>query len=418
MKIFEGGNVFKDPKGQPLTQNINQTDVKPTVAWLDQMLPNLDLLNNMLGSTGLKPTSGDLDLAIDEKKITKEQLEAILGKWALSHKLRPEDYIRKSGNSVHFRTPIIGNPRNGYVQTDFMILPNVSLSLQSMRSDPTSNFKDGHKHVLLSSIAKSQGLKWVPTTGLWSRTSNKLISSDLNEVADMLLGKGRTAKDIRSVESILAVLKTDKHRDEKIKDFQNFMSREGVDITSQLEETEVSFIARLRDRIVNQGMEIIVEAEVQGGQAKGIEHLEDLVFRKGSRGIKDALDIISHVGENTAKTVTVKWDGCVHPDLLVTTNVGKIRIEEAIDLHNAGTELTILSRDLRNNKDLMCPILAAVKNQGVKRWVEILMDNGDILRVTHDHEIYTTNRKWVRAQELTLLDDIQTSGTDSSKDDK
>jgi hypothetical protein len=48
---------------------------------------------------------------------------------------------------------------------------------------------------------------------------------------------------------------------------------------------------------------------VQGGRAKGIEHLEDYVFRNGSAGIKKAMDIIRHTTANTGKTTTVKWDG-------------------------------------------------------------------------------------------------------------
>jgi hypothetical protein len=40
-----------------------------------------------------------------------------------------------------------------------------------------------------------------------------------------------------------------------------------------------------------------------------IPHIEDLVFDKGSRGIADAIAIIQHAAENTAKTTTVKWDG-------------------------------------------------------------------------------------------------------------
>ena len=46
-----------------------------------------------------------------------------------------------------------------------------------------------------------------------------------------------------------------------------------------------------------------------GGRAKGIEHLEDLIFRKGSRGVDEALSIIQHAAEAPQKTTTVKWDG-------------------------------------------------------------------------------------------------------------
>ena len=68
MKILEGGNVFKDSNGRAVTQRINQTDVKSTLAWLEEMLPGLDLQNNTLGSTGIKDTSGDLDIAVDAKQ--------------------------------------------------------------------------------------------------------------------------------------------------------------------------------------------------------------------------------------------------------------------------------------------------------------------------------------------------------------
>jgi hypothetical protein len=51
MYIKEGGNVFKDADGAITTTRINQTDVKPTVQWLEQ-LTGLPLMDNMLGSTG------------------------------------------------------------------------------------------------------------------------------------------------------------------------------------------------------------------------------------------------------------------------------------------------------------------------------------------------------------------------------
>ena len=113
MKLLkEGGNVFKNGDGQGLTQRINQTDVKPTLAWLEQML-DIDLQNNTLGSTGLKPTSGDLDVAVDINEITPDQLAAELTQWCVSHQLKPQEYVKKAGTNVHFKTPIVGNPNNG-----------------------------------------------------------------------------------------------------------------------------------------------------------------------------------------------------------------------------------------------------------------------------------------------------------------
>jgi hypothetical protein len=111
--IFEGGNVFKNAKGQAITQRINQTDVKSTLAWLEELVPGLDLQNNTLGSTGIKATSGDLDIAVDSSQVSKEQLVAQLGRWAQSHGFKPQEWIKKTGTAVHFLTPINGRPDAG-----------------------------------------------------------------------------------------------------------------------------------------------------------------------------------------------------------------------------------------------------------------------------------------------------------------
>jgi hypothetical protein len=314
MKLNEGGNIFKDAKGNPLTQRINQTDVKTTVTWLDQMLPGLDLMNNMLGSTGLKPTSGDLDLAIDANKFKKDDLVAALTRWALSHKQDPKDWIKKSGVSVHFKTPINGRPSNGFVQTDFMFLPNVPFSKFILRSDVNSAYKGVTRNVMINSMAKSLGYKLNMNSGLANRATNEIITDNPDELAKILLNKTATAQDLGSVESIMKALKNDPKREAKIADFREHMAREGQPFKESLdtpyqEYSEVNFMARLRDRIVNQGMQVIVEAEVKGGRAKGIEHLEDYVFRNGSAGIKKALNIVKEVVANTPKTTTAKWDG-------------------------------------------------------------------------------------------------------------
>ena len=312
--LHEGGNVFKNSKGQAVTQRINQTDVKPTLAWLEELLPGLDLQSNTLGSTGIKDTSGDLDIAVDANTVTKEQLEARLKQWAASHGFRPEDYVKKSGTAVHFLTPIIGNPANGYVQTDFMLLKNVPWSkfvLGAMPAD--SKYKGRERNVLMNSIAKSMGYKLNQIAGIADRNTNEIITADPDQVAKMLLNKTATRQDLASVENILQALSTDPQREAKLADFKAHMEREGLPFLESAElyrpVSDVHFLARLRDRIVNQGMQVIVEAEVQGGRAKGIEHLEDYVFRNGSAGIKKAMDIVKHTAADTGKTTTVKWDG-------------------------------------------------------------------------------------------------------------
>lgn len=309
MNIFEGGNVFKDADGRSVTQRINQTDVKTTLAWLEEMLPGLDLQNNTLGSTGIKDTSGDLDIAVDSNQLTKEQLVAQLTRWAQSQKLKPDEWIRKTGTAVHFLTPINGRPESGYVQTDFMFLNNVPWSkfvLGAMPAD--SKYKGRERNVLMNSIAKSKGYKLNQNAGIADRATNTILSDDPDAVAKMLLNKQATRADLASVETILRALQKDPERDAKLADFREHMKREGMPFLESAElyqpVSDVNFLARLRDRIVNQGMVPIFEAA-----NPRIEHLEDLVFEKGSRGIEEALAIIAQAAENTSKTVTVKWDG-------------------------------------------------------------------------------------------------------------
>ena len=310
MILKEGGNVFKDMKGQILTQRINQTDVAPTLAWLDMMLPGLDLQNNTLGSTGKKPTSGDLDLAVDASQVSKEQLANRLTQWATSHGLKPDEYVKKSGISVHFKTPINGNPNSGYVQTDFMFLTNIPFSKFILSAPGDSNYGGSDRNVLLNSIAKSMGYKLNQNSGIADRATNAIISDDPDKIAKLLLNKQSTRDDLHSVETIVAALERDPKRDAKLKDAREHFAKKGVPFMESEEPvykeyTEVDFLARLRDRIVNQGMSVIVE----GAKDARIEHLEDLVFERGTRGIREAVEIMRHAAENTRGTTTVKWDG-------------------------------------------------------------------------------------------------------------
>lgn len=309
MDIFEGGNVFKDADGRAVTQRINQTDVKSTLAWLEELVPGLDLQNNTLGSTGIKATSGDLDIAVDSGQVTKEQMVAQLTRWAQSHGFKPEEWVRKSGTAVHFRTPINGRPDSGFVQTDFMFLQNVPWSkfvLGAMPAD--SKYKGKERNVLMNSIAKSKGYKLNQIAGIADRVTNKIITDDPDQVAKMLLNKTATRQDLASVESILQALSTDPEREAKLADFREHMKREGLPFLESAElyqpVSDTYFLARLRDRIVNQGMQPIMEAA-----NPRIEHLEDLVFERGTRGVREALDIIQQAAEDTRKTTTVKWDG-------------------------------------------------------------------------------------------------------------
>jgi hypothetical protein len=313
MNVFEGGNVFKDADGRALTQRIRQTDVKSTLAWLEELLPGLDLQNNTLGSTGIKDTSGDLDIAVDSAQVTKEQLETRLKQWATSHGFKPDEWVRKSGTAVHFLTPITGRPDQGYVQTDFMFLKNVPWSKFVLGAMPTdSRYKGRERNVLMNSIAKSMGYKLNQISGIADRATDKIITDDPDAVAKILLNKTATRQDLASVETILQALSTDPERESKLADFREHMKREGLPFLESADlyrpVTDVHFLAKLRDRIVNQGMKPLIETTLMEAEAR-IPHIEDLVFDRGTRGVEEAMAIMRDAAADTRKHTTVKWDG-------------------------------------------------------------------------------------------------------------
>ena len=300
MQINEGGNIFKDADGRPETQRINQSDVRSTVAWLESVT-GLPLLDNMLGSTGLKPTSGDLDLAVDATKINKEDLFQQLSQYVAAQGQDPKNWVRKSGISVHFKTPIAGRANTGFVQTDFMFVKKPDFSKFILRQDQDSAYKGATRNVLINSIAKSMGYKLNQNTGIENRATGELISDNPDEIAKMLLTRSATAADLGSVEKIVAALARDPKKEQKLADFRDHMARAGTPFEEPVAESDVNIIARLRDRIVNQGMQVIVEGV-------RIEHPEDMVFTAGSRGLRQALDGIRAAAAKP-ETATVKWDG-------------------------------------------------------------------------------------------------------------
>jgi hypothetical protein len=321
MNVFEGGNVFKDAQGIPQTQRINQTDVATTVKWLEQVTgldfssdvnPETNYPIKWLGSTGKTPTSGDLDLAVDANQTSKANLKAHLENWVKSHGQDPKSWVKLSGEAVHFKTPINGKPNLGFVQTDFMFMPNLEWGTFWLAGGAGSAYKGLYRNVLMSSIAKSMNLK-ASNKGIIDRSNDQVITMDPNQAAKILIGKKGTVKDLHNVESIYSALSSDRNRDAKLADFKEYLAREGLAEPDQVKESDVNFLARLRDRIVNQGMTSLIENSnpyaIYEAKEPRIPYIEDLVIKKGLTGAREAFNIIKQTAENTQKYATIKWDG-------------------------------------------------------------------------------------------------------------
>lgn len=233
--LKEGGNVFKNSEG-PLTQRIATSDVDSTVGFLEK-ITGYDWMSEKdaeddrpaayLGTTGRKSdpdgtfeknSSGDLDLSTDLNKVSKQDIINKLTAWLKSQGVpeaeimnqgtkKTDGWIKDAGDQVHFRTPINGSDKNGFVQTDFMFSDNPAFQ-QGAKRGGTAQYGGTDRAIMLSSIARGRGLKFSPKFGVVDPNKNdEVISSDWDEIATILLGKGATAKDTRTVESMLDFIK-------------------------------------------------------------------------------------------------------------------------------------------------------------------------------------------------------------------
>ena len=208
MILKEGGNIFKDADGKPLTQRINRDSVDPTLLWLEK-ITGLKHSDFKLGSTGIKDTSGDLDVAVDASQVDKQELFDKLVAWKAKN--HPDDstraWVAKSGISVHFKTPINGNEQNGFVQTDLMFGNPELMKFAYKGTGDGTVYKGAHRAIMIASLAKARGMKWSPGKGLYNRETNELVASAPDDVAEALLGAGGNPADLDSVESIVKKIK-------------------------------------------------------------------------------------------------------------------------------------------------------------------------------------------------------------------
>ena len=201
-QLHEGGEVFKDAQGQPRTQRIDLKDIPSTLAFLEKV-SGLPVKDNTLGSVGKKKSSGDLDVAVDSTQISKDELVHKLSEWVQSQGQDPKSWIKKSGISVHFLTPIRGDDSRGYVQTDFMFDPDIEWIKFGMYSaGDASKYSGADRNLLMSSIAKARGLKYSWQKGLLRREDESPISKNPDVIAQKLFGPKYRGDVFDSVEQM------------------------------------------------------------------------------------------------------------------------------------------------------------------------------------------------------------------------
>jgi len=249
MILKEGGNIFKTEQGA-ITQRIATKDVQSSIDFIEKITGLTFDEEDWLGTTGKKNdpdgefeknSSGDLDLNTDANKVSKEQLIAKLSAWLKSQGI-PEDeimnvgrkktdgWIKDAGDQVHFRTPIAGSDKNGFVQTDFMFTTNPDFQRGAKRGG-TPQYGGTDRAILLSAIARGRGLKFSPKFGLVDPAKgDEVVADTWNKIAPMLLGKGAKEADTHTVESMLAKLKGDPNYEQLIAPWKEAMEKAGKQV--------------------------------------------------------------------------------------------------------------------------------------------------------------------------------------------
>lgn len=211
MKLLEGGNVFAN------ATPFDHKDIPEILKTVNNALAGTGIVAIPVGSAAT-PTpgkqSGDMDVIVDEKAVIDffKVKDAKAGRKALN------DYIAQkgietaqTGINVHVNAPVGGE----HHQVDIMVSANAPkvAKFHTHEIPANSPYKGVNKQLIMAILAKSKGFMWSAWQGLFSRTPDgkkgELVADTLDEIAAALLGSGKTARDLGSVEAILAALPAD-----------------------------------------------------------------------------------------------------------------------------------------------------------------------------------------------------------------
>ena len=200
--ITEGGNIF------PGTADFDQKLIPDMMKQINSVMAKTGVKALPIGS-GASPQagkmSGDLDMIADAGQLIKKfnSPDVKTAKVELEKMFQQAGFeTKKTGQIVHVKTTIGDVPQ----QVDIMVVDNGETASKFHVHDlpKGSPYKGVHKQIMIADLAKEAGFKWSPYKGLVSRETNELVSNDLDNIAKQLIGPNATARDLGSVESILA----------------------------------------------------------------------------------------------------------------------------------------------------------------------------------------------------------------------
>jgi hypothetical protein len=238
----EGGGAL------PGCGTIHISEIRPTLTRLsDDLEFPFDLNDYVLGSTGKKEYSGDIDVVIDDKwwgdgpQALRENLIELFG----------VSNVAKNGSMVHLRYPIINYdpghnlrlPRTGVVQIDFNFGNADWERLYHHSPGGASAYKGAHRNLALAAITSSTNTddsferdtygrpveqvrwKWSPKgfikvrrlskidtrSGVWMKKQQDTVVEgpyfDAGLIAKVIFPEDGTPGDLDSLETIVSAVK-------------------------------------------------------------------------------------------------------------------------------------------------------------------------------------------------------------------
>lgn len=215
-----GGKCF------PNVSRILKEDIDPTIVNLE-LLVGISFKNRCLGSVGKKPTSGDIDLAIDNS-VDVNVLSA-----TLQERLGTEN-VRRVGKLLTCSFPVANKASN--VQIDFL-QGDVNWLKLLYHSSSNSQYTGAHRNGVIRAILrvrncnysydnneliKKEKYTWSPTKGLcFVNQTRKLLKSGyaktwttdivsvvpITEIpATIFSSKSATVSDLDSVETLITAI--------------------------------------------------------------------------------------------------------------------------------------------------------------------------------------------------------------------
>ena len=205
--LLEGGNIFQG------TSDFDHKLIPDMMKQINAVMSKTGVKALPIGS-GATPTpgkiSGDLDMIADagqirdhfgvkDNKAAKIELEKLFQQAGFETK--------KTGQIVHVKT----NVGDSSQQVDIMVVDGGETAQKFHVHDipKDSPYKGVHKQIAIAYLSKEKGFKWSPYKGLVDRDTNELVSNDLDEIAKKIIGPNAGAKDLGSLESIMAAMPKD-----------------------------------------------------------------------------------------------------------------------------------------------------------------------------------------------------------------